>query len=226
MSFICSGLFSTHWSHFLGFAIHCCDERIECPSMQTSQVENEISQNVANIFQSSKQFLKNFLSKFTSSFLEQCKPFNKIEFILFFLTANLRKFSANSWTLFLIPFLQEMGVDINRAVFMAAVGGIGGGIGRLMAAVSFRLQCASPINIFAMYYMFSALIFFVNGFSSNCFYLTACAFVSGLLISAKAGMTSGILLEITGPEEFRQAFSLIQLGCGINALLAGFLSGS
>ncbi|PIK49127.1 hypothetical protein BSL78_13996 [Apostichopus japonicus] len=167
------------------------------------------------------------IKSFIQTFLVQFKLFGDVVFTLYFITVNMRKFPSNSWTLFLIPLSQELGVTKQTAVIISAIGGVGGIMGRFLAAVSFKVsKTISPLTLFATYYLCDAFIFALFPTTTNVILLGICAFFSGLLLSAKAGMTSGILLHLTTAETFRQAFGLVDCGCGVYSLLTGFISGA
>lgn len=157
---------------------------------------------------------------------EQYDIFRDTVFVLFFIISNMRKFISESWILFLIPYSQEIGLDKTSAVIVGSVGDIGGIIGRLVAAVSFSEKCSlPPLTMFALYYFMIALVFAAFERVGNILYLSACAFLSGLFISAHAGMMSGLLLELFGHKDFVRAFAVIDFGCGVFSLLSGYLTG-
>ncbi|XP_071828385.1 monocarboxylate transporter 12-like isoform X2 [Apostichopus japonicus] len=188
---------------------------------QEVEAFDEDSHNFTNLKYGMRplRFFANVLKEHLSLFLD-------FTFTLFFITANTRRFPSDTWTLFLIPYNQELGMTKSNAVFISSVGGIGGIVGRFVAAASFKLtKIISPLTLFALCYCLNAIIFASFSLWNNPIFLTFCGFSSALLLSFLAGTTSGILLQLSSPETFRPAFGLIDFGCGLFSIFAGILSG-
>ncbi|XP_071828472.1 monocarboxylate transporter 12-like [Apostichopus japonicus] len=194
------------------------------PSQEVEAVDKD-SHNFTNLKYGLLTLMKYF--RFFAIILkEHLSLFLDLTFTLFFITANTRRFPSDTWTLFLIPYNQELGMTKSNAVFISAVGGFGGIVGRFVAAASFKLtKIISPLTLFALCYCLNAIIFASFSLWNNPIFLTFCGFSSALLLSFLAGTTSGILLQLSSPETFRPAFGLLHFGCGIFSIFAGILSG-
>ncbi|PIK62884.1 hypothetical protein BSL78_00218 [Apostichopus japonicus] len=223
--FICSGLFSNHGLHFLGFFCYISNSVDKSEPIQEVEAFDKDSHNFTNLKYGLLPLMKYFRF-FAIVLKEHLSLFLDLTFTLFFITANTRRFPSDNWTLFLIPYNQELGMTKSNAVFIAAVGGFGGIVGRFVAAASFKLtKIISPLTLFALCYCLNAIIFASFSLWNNPIFLTFCGFSSALLLSFLAGTTSGILLQLSSPETFRPAFGLLHFGCGIFSIFAGILSG-
>ncbi|XP_071828450.1 monocarboxylate transporter 12-like [Apostichopus japonicus] len=194
------------------------------PSQEVEAFDEDIH-NFTNLKYGMLPLMKYFRF-FASVLKEHLSLFLDLTFTLFFITANTRRFPSDNWTLFLIPYNQELGMTKTNAVIISAFGGIGGIFGRFVAAASFKVtNIISPLTLFALYYCFNALVFASFSLWSNFKFLIFCGFSSGLLLSLIAGTTSGLLLQFSSPKTFQRAYSLLHFGCGIFSIFAGILSG-
>ncbi|KAJ8025481.1 hypothetical protein HOLleu_33049 [Holothuria leucospilota] len=154
--------------------------------------------------------------------------FADIIFSIFFFVANARKLPADGWTLFLIPHTIEKGFPSITAAQVASVGGITGIIGRFIASASFKINF-SPLLIYAIYFYLNGVIFilmeWIQWLSESLIAQYVASAFNGCLLSAKSGMTPGLLVYILDESSFRTAYGLLDFGNGVLSLMAGFLPG-
>ncbi|KAJ8040614.1 Monocarboxylate transporter 12 [Holothuria leucospilota] len=164
--------------------------------------------------------------KFLITVGKQFRMFRYTLFVIIFIATNIRRFVSDTWTLFLIPHNVEMGLEKTTAVVVASFGGVGGIIGRLLAAVAFTKTCAmSPLGALTVYYVLCGISFVAFEVVTNVYYFYFCSFCNGLLLSAQSGMIAGIIAEVFEPPDFRDAFGLIDFGCGVFSLVSGYIAG-
>ncbi|PIK57710.1 hypothetical protein BSL78_05394 [Apostichopus japonicus] len=94
------------------------------PSQEVEAFDEDIH-NFTNLKYGMLPLMKYFRF-FASVLKENLSLFLDLTFTLFFITANTRRFSSDNWTLFLIPYNQELGMTKTNAVIISAFGGIGG----------------------------------------------------------------------------------------------------
>lgn len=202
----------------------------QSPEMVTESDNKIKSDNTETLNQTNKKrdmcYNVKWGQLFQRVFLDQFALFLDPTFTIFFITANTRRFPADTWTLFLIPYNQEHGLSITDAVLVSSFGGLGGIIGRLTVAALFRAtHIISPLTLFAIYYCLNGIVFASFSLWNNFIFLIICGFSSGVLLSVLGSSVAGIVVELSTPEKFGRTLGVVQLGCGISSILAGFLSG-
>ncbi|XP_071820199.1 monocarboxylate transporter 12-like isoform X3 [Apostichopus japonicus] len=149
-------------------------------------------------------------------------------FVLFFIVSNTRKLPADGWTLFLIPHTIEIGFTSSEAAQTASIGGLAGMFGRVIASLSFKCQI-SPILVITFYYFINGVVFIIKEVFSSFQGSLALQFITSAInacfLSAQSGMIAGLLTYIVEPDNYKDAFGLLDFGNGILALMAGITPG-
>lgn len=166
--------------------------------------------------------IKSLLTNFVGSM----KQLANLNFVMFFIVANVRKIPNDAWMLYLIPHTIARGLSPTSAATVGSIGGIGGLLGRLVASISFKTTRSIPILLFSMYFILNGMIFIgmeIWGYSldlSGLLYVAS--FLNGTFLSAQSGMVAGVLHLLVTPENYLLAFATIDAGNGVWALLAGY----
>ncbi|XP_071847900.1 uncharacterized protein [Apostichopus japonicus] len=90
--------------------------------------------------------IKSLLTNFEGSM----KQLANLNFVMFFIVANVRKIPNDAWMLYLIPHTIARGLSPTSAATVGSIGGIGGLLGRLVASISFKTTRSIPILLFSM----------------------------------------------------------------------------
>ncbi|PIK54408.1 hypothetical protein BSL78_08684 [Apostichopus japonicus] len=112
-------------------------------------------------------------------------------------TRWMQRLKTDGWTLFLIPHTIEIGFTSSEAAQTASIGGLAGMFGR---------------KVFSSFQGSLALQFITSAINA-CF------------LSAQSGMIAGLLTYIVEPDNYKDAFGLLDFGNGILALMAGITPG-
>lgn len=152
----------------------------------------------------------------------------RIHYVLLFIyiiVSSLRRIPSGVWTMFLIPYVKENGLSVDESILAGTLGGVGGVVGRFLAALSFKVPRVHPIETLAFYVAILGLSFlgfelFLSKQGQLLF-----SFVSGLLISTPAAMVTGVLRLLVSHERFSIAFTILEISTGIFSLFSGFIAG-
>ncbi|XP_071822525.1 uncharacterized protein [Apostichopus japonicus] len=144
---------------------------------------------------------------------------------LYIIISGLRRLPSGTWTLFLIPYVRENGLSVDQSILAGTLGGVGGVVGRLLAAVSFKLRRPRPIVTLAFYFLISGLVFLGFELHSSINAQLLFSFLSGLLISTSSGMVTGVLGLLVEDEHFKGALTFLEISTGVFSLISGPLAG-
>ncbi|XP_072174642.1 monocarboxylate transporter 7-like [Diadema setosum] len=146
-----------------------------------------------------------------------------IPLYIFFLLGGLINVA---WVVFLIPHGVERGFPLSTAVFLAAFGGIGNGVGRIIQGPIIDRKWLSSLDLNLLLSFINCIVFAFDPLTLAFWHLGLAAFVTGVTIGARMSLHVVTLRQYVPPEKFSSAFVFFCLAYGTGEPLGGVMAGS
>ncbi|XP_071853427.1 monocarboxylate transporter 7-like isoform X3 [Apostichopus japonicus] len=158
-----------------------------------------------------------------SSFKAWMRLFSKHpEFVALLYISTIGDMEFTSWSIFLVPYGEYLGIDSTTAVWLSTIGGISGFIGRVYSSVLFyhkRMNLTLGFHLPLSCLVVGYVISFID---STFLALAATALLSGFGISVQSCVSSSLLPSCVCSYHFKHAVTVYYGIGGFATLLAGF----
>ncbi|XP_072174655.1 monocarboxylate transporter 7-like [Diadema setosum] len=145
-----------------------------------------------------------------------------IPLYIFFLLGGLINVA---WVVFLIPHGVERGYPLPTAVFLAAFGGIGNGVGRIIQGPIIDRKWLSSVDLNLLLTLTNCIVFAFDPLTLAFWHLGLASFVTGVTVGARMSLHVVTLRQYVPPEKFSSAFVFCSLANGIGEPLGGVMAG-
>ncbi|XP_071499226.1 monocarboxylate transporter 7-like [Diadema antillarum] len=131
-----------------------------------------------------------------------------------------------AWVVFLIPHGVERGYPLSTVVFLAAFGGIGNAVGRIIQGPIVDRKWLSSLDLNLLLAFTNCIVFAFDPLTLAFWHLGLAAFITGVTIGARMSLHVVTLRQYIPPEKFSSAFVFFCLAYGIGEPLGGVMAGS
>ena len=187
------------------------------------------SKNVSSKEQSSKSDARYFggrISKFMWYILDLDSIKRVPSFIFFFVYKFLGAVTSTAWMIFLIPHGVSKGFPLNRAIFLASLGGFGNVLGRVVQGPIIYKRWMTSIDLILVPTIINAIIFLLDPVSRTFAILAVDAFVCGLTLGCRTTAGMVFLAENAPKEGFAAIYGWSGFFYGLGEPVGGLLAGN
>ncbi|KAJ8048937.1 Monocarboxylate transporter 7 [Holothuria leucospilota] len=151
---------------------------------------------------------------------------NHPEFLFLTFITILFDHGFTSWSIFLVPYGEYLGLDSSTAVWLSTLGGISGLVGRLFCIILF---CVNRMNLslgLLMPILCVTSAYVISLFYSSFLALAVVSILSGFGLSAQSCTLSSWVPSCVCEYNFKSAVYGFYALCGIMALSGGITTGN
>ena len=187
------------------------------------------SQNASSREHSSKSDARYFCGwtlKYVWNVLDLDSIKRNPSFIIFYVYRFLGAVTATAWVIFLIPHGVSKGFPLNRAIFLASLGGFGNLLGRVVQGPIIYKRWMTSIDLILVPTMINAIIFLLDPVSKTFAILAVDAFICGLTLGCRTTAGMVFLAENAPKEGFATIYGWSGFFYGLGEPVGGLLAGT